>query len=345
MAALVLLIGGGGFAAYWFLWGGSSIGEKAFIPSDAQGFFSIRVSETIKIGSEHPGFRAQGGIQDQAQKLTNEMGVQAEDIERMTGVVRDFQQQLTWVVITTKKPYDRKMVLTNIPNAKTAKHEGKTYHIAANSSTGPRIAGFGGGLAPVGMGPGGPSQTQKAAFFAGPKVLVLADNEASIKLALSTASKKSVNGALSKAISQMDGSRHLYGAMTLPVEVQHQIRQGAQGLPPQAKAAAPLMEMTGGTLAMTLGPMHVFELTLTFPDEARAQKAKTAVDGLLGMAELFLLPMVQDKQAQIAIRDVLKNLVCEQRGTDLYVKIQVADKVLEAAIPPQFRQPGGFPGG
>src|SRR5262249_42894502 len=154
-----------------------------------------------------------------------------------------------WMIITTIKPYDQKTILNKIPKAREIKHENKTVYVG--ESSGRPVQG------PGRFGPiqGGGSEGLKAVHFAGPRVVVFAEDEATIKRCVSAAARKATTGPLAAAIQKYDTSKHVYMAGAVNASLQQQIKGGGAMLPPQAKGVAPLLELTGGSMSMHFGDM------------------------------------------------------------------------------------------
>lgn len=336
-AALVMLLGGGGFAGYWIFLRGEQMTESAFLAPDAQGFVSVRLADVAQLDGFQKAIQA-GGQGNQLNDEAAKLGLAVSDIERVTYVVQDIDQQIGWGVVSTTKPYDKKAVLAKLQNATSGKHEGKTYHVGTLP---------GGGLAkpPVPMMPpggkaAGPASTQQVLFFAGPRLLVMAESEASMKRGLTAAMRSSPAGPLADAVKQVGGPKHVYFAFHLPPAAQEKLKSGVAMLGAQAKPAAPLLQFTAVSGSMEFGTDVVVDLALKYADDGRAKAAMTSFTALKGLAELFVLPMVTDPKAAEALKATFAGLTAEQRGADLGVKLQVASRLLEAAVPQMAGGPG-----
>ncbi len=335
--ALLVLLGGGGFTGYWFLLRGSGMDESAFLPSDAQAFFTVRLADVVKLDGYQKAIRAQGG-NDPLNQIAPTFGLAVADIERLTFVMQDFEQQAGWAVLTTSRPYDKKAVLGKFQSASTQKHEGKTYHTGQISTPGlaqpnPMMGGMGA------AGRGGAATLQRSVFFAGPNVLVMADTDASMKRALAAAARKPAAGPLAEAMRQVGGPRHVAFGFALPPGVQEKMK-GSMGmldmLGPQLKPLGAVLQFTGGSGSADFGTNVLVELALKYADEGRAQAAMKSFTALKAMAEAWAA--TADPKTAEAMKAALAGLTAQQRGAELAVKLQVASQVLEGMVPA-----GGMP--
>lgn len=327
--AVVLLLGGGVVTAVWMLkGGGSSMSEQAFIPPDGVFFASVQVQELSKNEVFRKAIQA-SGEEDPFNAASAELGMSLADVDRITLVIAEQGQNEPWVVMSTLKPYDRKAAVKDLQNPQTINHEGKSFQVGKMTRRANR--------------PGRAGPDTLAVFFAGPKVLFMTTDEASMKKGLTMALRKSATGPLADAIKQVGGPRHLFGAFHLPPRALEDLKRTRAQMPPPMNLAGPMLDLTGGTMAMDFGDKLVVDANLKYADEARAKAAKGAFDTVKGTAALALLPMVPDKGAQDALRDALSNLNGQQSGSELAVKLQVASKALEGAIPQQGMGPGGGP--
>jgi hypothetical protein len=341
--ALLLVLGGGGFAGYWFFLRGENISESAFLAPDAQGFISMRLAVVAKLDGFQKLMKAQGSG-GELNDAVSKMGLNLAEIERFTYVMSDIEQQAGWAVLTTTKPYDKKAVLAKLENAAAFKHEGKTYHVGqffGGGLAGPSMPGKAGPAAAGGaMTPGGKTggmPKKQVVFFAGPNVLVLAEEEASMKRGLTAALRKSPTGPLADAVKQIGGPKQVYFALHLPPSAQEKLKSGLAMMGPQAKPAAPLLQFSAVSGSLDYGTNVVLDLALKYADDGRAKAAMTSFTALKGLAEIFL-PQGGPGEA---LKTALAGLSAEQRGAELAVKLQVASKLLEGALP---QMPGGPPG-
>lgn len=184
----------------------------------------------------------------------------------------------------------------------------------------------------------GAASAQEYYFFAGPKLLVVTENEAAMKQAISAALRKSATGLLADAIKQIPSQRHIYASFVLPATLTQQLQAQKAQLPLQAKAAGPLMDLTGVTMSMDVGETFTIDAALKFPDEAKAKAALNSFTALKGMFEVFVLPMLQDKPTADAMKSSMEKMKSEARGSELVVKFDVPKQAITT-----LQQMGGMP--
>jgi hypothetical protein len=334
--ALLVLLGGGGFTGYWFLLRGGGMDESAFLAPDAQAFVTVRLADVAKLDGFQKAMKAQGGnpLNDGVARL----GLTTADIERVTYVAQELEHGVGWGIVTTTKPYDQKAVLAKLTNATAQKHEGKTYHVGQAPGVAAGRPGMPGGKMGPGGGFGAGQPTTQVVFFAGPKLLVLTNDEASMKRGISAAlGKGAKTGPLAEAMKQVGGPRHVAFAFTLPPGALEKMKGGIALLGPQAKPVEPLLQFTGGSGSMDFGANVLIELALQYPDATRAEAAMKSFTALKALAEAFMA-FAPDPKAAEAMKAGLAGLTAQQRGAELAVKLQVASQVLEGMVPA-----GGMP--
>ena len=103
--------------------------ELDLIPSDGAAVVSFRVGELWN----DPAFKA---ARDKVMKddphfiegFAKEVGVEPDEIERVTGVMLSMESEGNWLVfVTTAKPYDSKKVLAAAPDAAEEKVKDRTF--------------------------------------------------------------------------------------------------------------------------------------------------------------------------------------------------------------------------
>jgi hypothetical protein len=313
--------------------------QSAFLVPDAQALATIRLGELIQFD----GYRnlTQTQMRSPLNEAILKIGLSPLDVERFTFVGQDLENNVGWVVITTTKPYDQKALLEKLSNVSTAKHEGKTYHVGQIPGAAVK------GLPAPGGGDRNPDNvrmghtTTQVLFFAAPNLLVVTNDEASMKRGITVAvGKGATTGPLLEATKRAGGSHHVYLAFDLPPSAQEKMKNVFPLLGTQARLAAPLFHFTSCTGSIDYGTDLVVDLALKYADEARAQSAMKSAEALKTMAQLFLLPKAKKPEVAEAMNATLESLSVQQRGAELAVKLKVAREVFEASIPAKAL-PGG----
>ena len=108
----LLLIGGGVVAAVFWMGGGSSAGDLAMIPDDAQFFITVRAGEVWGLPQVQDFVKnlPKDPDGDVAAKAEQTLGVAVSDLERFTYVFKDAKSEKGWWMLTSNKPIDRKKV-------------------------------------------------------------------------------------------------------------------------------------------------------------------------------------------------------------------------------------------
>ena len=315
-AGLLLLLGGG-VVVYLLLRTGPSMAESDFLPPDAHAFVTIRMGELQKF---EPMRKAMQGDKNNLDELGKVLGLPPADIERLDVVFHDITtpEPVMSMIIVTSRPYDRSTVTSSLSNPRTISHEGKTFSIGGIKRPGQ--------AAPAATFPGAAlfQGSEEARFMASRTVLVVTQNEAAMRRALTAAVRKNATGPLADAVKQAFGPRHLFGAVALPASVRASAKDQLKMVePPFNEFVLSLVETTGGTIAMDFGEAMQMDLTVKYPDEQKAAAAKSSVDKTLEAAGL--LAAIGDNPMQ----ELLKAVKVEQRGADLLVNLTISRQTLE----------------
>jgi hypothetical protein len=330
----LLLFGGGGFGVWVLFFRGSApTSDLAYIPPDAQGFTTVRMADLWKLDTTQRFMRflgMQAGGNDPISELQRNVGLAAADIERLSLVNQDFEPDVSWMVILTIKPYDRKAILANFSNVKEVKHEGKTYHLGKiHSAEGAFIP------APPGMGPpgffrGAPGSSQEAAiFFASPRVMIRADDNG-MQRCLALAARKNPTCRLTDAIQQAGGKHYFFSTFTLNPAAQQKLASAGQQIPAPFRGLGSFLELTGGTIVSNaVGDPGFLDFKFSYADPGKATKAKTALTSLKATGQLTVPPL----------KPLLDGTTIDASGNDLKVRINLDGGVLQGLLP----DPGGLP--
>src|SRR5262249_24123725 len=107
-AVTLLLVGG---LVAWLLLRGGIDSDFDLVPRDAQAFATLRVAALL----DSPlGKKVADKLERQMKPLEQfeaELGLSRKDIDRITGVLVDYEKETWWVIIQTKKAYDKDKLL------------------------------------------------------------------------------------------------------------------------------------------------------------------------------------------------------------------------------------------
>src|SRR5262249_32355645 len=107
-AVTLLLVGG---LVAWLLLRGGIDSDFDLVPPDAQGFVTLPVPDLL----DSPlGKKVADKFAKQMKPLEEfeaELGLSRKDIDRVTGVLVDYEKKIGWVIIQTKKSYDKDKLL------------------------------------------------------------------------------------------------------------------------------------------------------------------------------------------------------------------------------------------
>ncbi len=325
----LLLLGGGGFGVWFIFTRGGNVSDLAYVSPDAQGFATLRVADLWKLSSVQKSMnmvRMQQGGEDPLMTMDQQLGLRPEEVERASFVMKDMDQKQAWFVVLTLKPYDKKKVLGKLTSAREVKHEGKTFQVGRAVSA---------AIPPQGMGgmPPPPVSSETAIYFAGSRVLIMSD-EAGMRQCLTDAARKKPTGALSGAIEQAGGTKHLIAKFNLTPKAQANLKGSLAMVPAQFKSVVALLDFNAVSVAADFtDATSNIDADLSFPDPNAAGKAKKSFDALKGLGELFLPP---------AARGLLSGITADVSGNDLKVHIKIDNKAVEDLMGPNM---GGMPGG
>lgn len=277
-AVLALLFGGAGAAPAPPA--AADAGDLALVPGDAQGIVSVRLAEASKVDfvrkSLHWSEARTGARSELANSLRKELGLGAEDVERLTLVLHDLRNDSYWGVLATTRPHPGKALLGKLDFlAEETTHAGRTFYRDARAA--PR----------------------RAMFFFNNRVIVFGD-EAGVRACLDCLKGPRRPGPLDEALKLARARRHLViganpsagswakarGPDVLP--------RGALTLSQEARATAVALHWTGPA-----GP----EMTASYPNADRAKDGLVklrAVEGMLVtvLPEMALWPFLEGRRAR-----------------------------------------------
>ena len=274
-AGLLLLVGGG--VAAWLLLGGSKgtgMAEFDMVPRDAAGFMSIRVADLLKteggkkmynmILAQQPGL---------AQEMDLKIGLRPEEIERVTIITSDPLLANVWAIFRTVRDYDRNKLIGSLGRSTEKKHEGKTYY----------------------------SGEKEAMILVDARTFVVGTQSGIVECL--GMPRKAVAGPLGDAVARAEaGGQHTVVAMNgrvvglLKALASQQLGLGGAGLlagfgqPPQQGGKPLAIEAARSyTLTTTMKDDYEYQVVADFPDPARADAAVKEIEEFVSAAKGFLL--------------------------------------------------------
>lgn len=333
---LILLLGGGGFTAWWFLRGGGGKAppDLTWVPADAQGFVTVRVSHVWQSAPVQDIKQAAGGANNPFSNLMEqEIGLSPDEIERVTFVGVDAKTQDGWIIYSTHKPYDRKRIQARARvDGVERKHQNRTYL----------------------SGPAG----SQAVHFSSDRQVIMAPNETAMKACLDHIAQPRTKGKLEKALAEAVSTPVVVGFQVTPDMVALAGQLNAQApMQPKGPAGAPKnFESPVQNGMLTLTPSNnslMLELTVTCTNDAKAQEAKKSLED----GRKQLKPMLfaagfamkgDDAQALAAVQQLLDTLTCDQKGSDVKVSCTIPTatitKLMKSSLANKALQMGGNPG-
>jgi hypothetical protein len=293
-AALLLLLVGGGIGAWLFFRGGSA-SDLALIPGNAQGFVSVRLADVWKhegIQKSLQQVRAQvPDFPDLDAESEKEFGMVPADVERFSWVFQDAEREVMWGIVLTNKPINKTKLLEKIGNPAEVKQGKGGYFLSAKGD-------------------------KLALAFLNDK-LMLFGPEAGVKFALDYEAGKPASGPLDGALKLANAKHHIVGGFNPPSKLVQQLRTS---IPPQAQQYLVLTEMQSATLTIDYADMATMDIAVSFPNDAKAREAKTAVVSALDQFKQSL-PQIKGmmppemQQAFTQAEATLNGIKIEQQGT------------------------------
>jgi predicted RNA-binding Zn-ribbon protein involved in translation (DUF1610 family) len=353
LLVFLLLAGGGGAAAIWYFW--SNAGpikmpglnlqankkptDLDFVNTEAPYVISVRVGDlwnntTVK-NLVDKGMQQLPPGQDPLAEMEKKIGMNPSQIERVTMVVKNPEQQIGWASIATTVPYDRDKILSNLTGTREVPYAGKTYQV------------------------GNTGGEDIALYFPADTLVVVADDKGMKKfLDDLAAGDTGQDNTTMQEIKQNHQLLAVVAQRLTPVQKQ----QAGQAFGPQGRQFQALTEFNRIKVVGNLNENLELSVTASFDDPGKSQQAKTAVDGLLGLAKLFIPGAIQEqmknqgRQAEAQamankVDELLQGINASQAGNDVTVEaklpVQKLESIVKDLIPPG---PGGgvpppFPGG
>ena len=218
------------------------------------------------------------------------LGLTLNDLERVTAVFVDVEQQVVWIIVKTKRPYDKNKILALAGrNSVEATHGGKTYH-----------------------------RVQDAAYLFLTERLLVVGSEKGIKRCIELP-KKPRSGPLddalreaSKGKNQFSAGGHLTAANAARIKTELEKQEGAKVW---LDKFAPLFDLRTASLTAAVKEDVDWELALSFSDSNKAKKGEETINDLLGLVRT-LLPFARMtlKQQGIGGKEADEAIAQAQKG-------------------------------
>jgi hypothetical protein len=339
---LILGIGGGsvglvliGLAVWWFFFtgskpgggggdgkggpgGGSKVsditGLKPWVPGNAQGFVTVRLADVLetpqaKMSIEEAKKRPGGPQGDPMAEIEKNLGINPTNVERITFVSQDAQKQLAWAVIELSAPLEEAKFKAAFNQPSELTHEGKKY-LKGMLGKDPRP---------------GEKSVVDCAHYASDKLIVVGQ-EPGLRQAITLAANRQA-GALDDGLALLAGGKHFVGAGIVP---QDQVNgfKFILGGNPQVRPFLPLLEAQSGTATLHLSEKELeIEVSVKFPDDAKAQAAKNAVDQGITFVKQKLTGAAGGgdvpKEFKELVEKAANNIKVSQEGPKVVIKGQV----------------------
>lgn len=255
------------------------------VPKDAKAFAAVRVADLMASPLLQQLRRPPLGLllPDPDKELERLVGLKPADIERVTVVSPVLNFTLYWAMAYTRKPYDQAKVLQLLGPTEERQHRGKTYHYS--------------------------TEHRVAVYFPKDRLVVVGPEEG---VQLFIVPPESIAKGMSIPLKLAATERHhLTAAMRLPPIV-----LAALPIPAEMRPFQPILETNGATVTLDAGDGLQMNTKLDYADEAAAQKAEQAVNGLLQLGREQLAQLKQ-------------TLSQEADGQALQPAFQLADALVE----------------
>jgi hypothetical protein len=292
--------------------------DLALVPESAHGFITARLADVWKIDLVRKTMRLAGasGGTDPAEEIRKALGLPVEEIERLTYVLEDVNNNKVWAVAYTSRPYDRKAVLGKFADRREIAHAGLTFYV---------------------RNPG-----DVAMYFVSDRVIVYGP-EAGMKAFLSFHTGRKRTGPLREALKRAQGKRHLVAGFNPPPKEWKTFRAGAAA----ATGVMPLetaLDFRSAVLSLHHAAPSRLEVTLDYPDARTAKKARVAIEAARDALQRMLpalekaangkAPAAQVKQGVGALRRALASVVAVERGATVSLSGKIDLEGLSALVLP-----------
>jgi hypothetical protein len=278
-----------------------------YIPGNGQGFVSVRFAEAWKTAGWQKTLReirkANPASPDLAADMEKAIGLAPADIDRVTVVIHNSEENSVWIVVSSTKDLDRTKLEASILSSSKKTFEGKEYLLSGTDT------GAGAALHIVG----------DRMFIQG--------TEKGIRQALTTVTRKT-SGPLDSGVKLLSRRDHVVGAFNPPPKAMAQLKDQMTG---PVAVLKPVADAQSGTVLMNLRTNLDIEVTLQFTDSSPALAATTSVQkgteaarGLLllakGTPETEKPPL---KAMLVQVEVALDTLKVVQNGSQVVVRGKV----------------------
>lgn len=261
-AAILVLLGGA--LALFLLLNRKISDDFDLVPRDAQGFVTVRVADLLNAPL---GKKVMAKFDQQSlaplKEVEGKLGLTLNDLERVTAVFVDVEQELVWIIVKTKRPYDKNKVLALAGGKPVeATHGGKTYQ-----------------------------RVQNAAYLFLTERLLVVGSEKGVKRCIELP-KKPKSGPLddalraaSKGKNQFAAGGNLTAANAARIRAELEKQEGAKVW---LDKFAALFDLRTAFMTAAVKENIDWELALTFSDSSKAKKGEETINDLLGVVRTFL---------------------------------------------------------
>jgi len=284
----------------------SAVSDIQLIPANAQAFVTIRIGDLwakpeIKAAID-AARKKNDKMEAPAARLERDTGLKPSDVERFHIVGIDDKSKLAWGVAKTTKDLDQDRILSHLKDRAEKRHADRRYYVG-KSEEGQEVA----------------------VHFGGPRVLVMANNEASMQRCLDLVAKPVQTGPLASLIKQADEGKADIVAGVNPKGGSTDAQKGPAGMMQGADAIQVV------AITATVGKDVDLDIRATTTDEAAAQKVQTmmrelqkkleGVGGEFGL-KLLLMGYGVDMATANQISKLLAAMKPEVKGNEVSVKVK-----------------------
>jgi hypothetical protein len=284
--------------------------DLTLVPGDALGLVSVRVADLWNSDVGKVTQKVLNTFGNPLAQLEKEVGITLADIERITFVFPTEEPEFAWAIVVSSKAVDRDQIVKGL---RTETIEGQPVY-----------------------------EKQKVKFhFVSDKIAVVGGPKGIARFL--SASKSRTSGIMRQLAQQgAKGRHHLFAAVHPSSQLVDKVKST-----PGADMFAPLLELESATLAVDLGSEVKLDVRAKFPDEAKANKARETIEGLLAMAKMAW-PALKKQMKGPAFADylnmvdeTLNSLKLQQDGTELHLPVVVklnATEFMTALLVPALQK-------
>lgn len=294
--------------------------DPAYVPADAQMFFTLRVADSLateqvqkmlaQIGKL--GLASSNDPITQLKALEEKAGLKLSDVERVTMVATDLSKTEMWIVIQTKKDIDLDKILALMqdPQEKTAVNSAKKYHWQKKNDI-----GF---------------------YLAGPRLALVAPRRG-MERSLALSGKDEQRGPLAGAVKLASGKRfHAVAAVDiwnmLPVEAHEVLTQTAKGDGPEAAAAEFLLKTKTISYTARYDKKLELQVAAEFRNADAAKRALPAAQRLLDFARTTAKDLAKETPEFSVLVEALQQVKLSQADATVVARMEVDQEVLMTTL-------------